>query len=154
MFFIIFNNSFFLSNSGLFDFDMTFLSQALLFLILSLSVRNFFLLPISKGIEERNAYIRYNLQKIDIIIALTSEKVEDYVNLILEEKKELNRQNNLTKNYLKTKFEKEVEEIQKENQKLINKVKVNFLMQSLREFNSLNKNMTEIAKCFFQKKFL
>ncbi len=148
------NNIFFLANSGLFDFDLTFFSQALLFLVLSLSVTKFFLEPISESIKNRNAYIKYNLDKTNILIAVASEKFENCLVLILEEKKELSRQNNLVKNYLKTKIEKDIQRIQIENQKLIHKVKISLLLQNLEKVNVLNKSIDEIAESFFSKKFL
>ncbi len=147
------NNIFFLANSGLFDFDITFFSQALLFLILSLTVTKFFLEPISKSIENRNAYIKYNLDKIDILIGLASETFEKSIALILEEKKELNRQNTLVKSYLKKKIEKEIQIIQEENQNLIQKVKTSLLLQNIEKVNSLNKSINDIAESFFQKNF-
>ncbi len=149
---MLLNNSFFISSSGLFDFDMTFLSQALLFFFLSLSITNFFLLPISKTIEERNTYISQILQKVDILVALACEQSEEYTSLLVEERKELNRQNHLLKNYLKIRFQKEVENIQKENQLLINKVKVSFILQSMLKLKSLSKVINEISQSFFNKK--
>lgn len=149
---MVLNNSFFLSSSGLFDFDMTFLSQALLFLILSISVTKLFLQPISKQIEDRNAYINYSLRKLDIFVSLAYEKLEDSIQLIIQEKKELNRQTALVKSYLKTKFENKIEEIQKENKSLLSKVKVSLTIKSLEKVSSLNKSINDIAESFFKNK--
>ncbi len=149
---MILYNSFFINKSGLFDFDMTFLSQFLLFFLLSLAITKLFLEPISKKLEERSTYISQNLQKVNISLALSSEKLEDFIALILEEEKELNRKQALSKNYLKHKFQKEIESIQKENQKLINQAKASLSLQSIAKINSLAKPMNEISELFFNKK--
>lgn len=151
---MILNNSFFISNNGLFDFDFTFLSEAFLFLLLSISITNFFLLPISKQIEERKNYINYNIRKFDILINLASETIQDSISIILDETKELMRQNNLVKTYSKTKFENEIEKIQDENEQLLRKVKVSFLIKSAEKFSFLNKEINEITESIFQNKFL
>ncbi len=150
---MILDNAFLISTNGLFDFDLTFLSEALLFLILSISVTNFFLLPISKQIEERNAYINCNVRKMDIIISLTSEKFQNSIQVILEEIDELVRQTNLVKNYTKNKFEKEIQKIETENKDLINKAKGSLIFKSAESFKLLNTELNQLTDSFFQEKF-
>jgi F0F1-type ATP synthase membrane subunit b/b' len=150
---MVLNNSFFISTNGLFDFDFTFLSQAFLFLLLSISVTNFFLLPISKQIDERNAYISYNIRKLDILINLAYEKIQQSSQIIFDETKELARQSNLVKIYVKSRFEKELDDIQKENTELISKVKTSLVINSMKKFASLNIEIKNITEFFFTKKF-
>ncbi len=147
------NSSFFISTNGLFDFDFTFLSEAFLFLLLSISVTNLFISPISKQIEERTVYINYNLHKVDILINLAHEEIEKAVKLVNKELKELSRQNNLLKSYIKVSFESEIEKIQKENQKLINRTKASLTLSSMNLFANLNAEINQIAETFFKDKF-
>ena len=53
-----FSTTFLINASGLFDFDLTFPSEALLFLILATVITNVFLSPISNQLDERYIYIR------------------------------------------------------------------------------------------------
>jgi len=62
-----FSVTFFL-NGGLFDFDLTFLAEASLFLFLSLIVTFVFIGPIAKQIDERAEFIDYTLRKSTIIL--------------------------------------------------------------------------------------
>jgi F0F1-type ATP synthase membrane subunit b/b' len=146
-------NSFFISVNGLFDFDFTFLTEALLFFILSTAVTNFFLLPISKQIEERNTYINYNINKVNIIVGLTSEKFQESIDIFLLQIDELIRQTNLVKNYTKKKFEKEVQKIEAENKSLLNKVKASLIFESAENFKTLNIKLNQIADSFLIEKF-
>ncbi len=146
-------SSFFLGLNGLFDFDLTFLSEALLFLILSIVVTNFFLLPISDQIEKRNAYISYNIKKMDIIISLAYERIQESIEIIFKEIEELNRQTKLVSNYSKMKFEQKIKEIEKENQNLIIKAKASLISQSAENFKNLSMNANDLAESFFKEKF-
>lgn len=151
---MILNNSFFISTNGLFDFDFTFLSEALLFLLLSISISNFFLLPISKQIDERKNYVNYNIRKLDILIDLASENINELIAFIFEENKELSRHQSIVKNYSKARFEKEISNIQNINESLLKKVKTSFFIQSSKKFSLLNKEIKEVAESIFQNKFL
>ena len=55
-------------NGGLFDFDLTFVVQAVLFIILALVTTNVFLSPISKQLDERSEFINYTLRKATILL--------------------------------------------------------------------------------------
>ena len=147
------DSSFFLSVNGLFDFDLTFLSEAFLFFLLSISVTQFFLSPISSEIEERAAFIDYSLKKSDIIITLAYESFGESFDLILKEVNELKRQLKLVKEYSTKKFEKEVLFIQKENQEILDKSKAILLLKSAQNFSSLNKDLNLIIENFFKKSF-
>jgi uncharacterized membrane protein len=60
--------TFAINASGLFDFDLTFPTEALLFLILATVVTFIFLSPISKQIDERAEFINYTLRKSTILL--------------------------------------------------------------------------------------
>ena len=61
-------------NGGLFDFDLTFVIQAILFTILALVTTNVFLSPISKQLDERSEFINYTLRKATILLTFGYEK--------------------------------------------------------------------------------
>lgn len=85
-------SSFNLSANGLFDFDLTFFLQALIFLIFSLIVTNFFLLPISDIIAKRTEIVALNNQKAAILLSLVAEKIFFCLNFNKNQKKEYLRQ--------------------------------------------------------------
>lgn len=85
-------SSFNLSANGLFDFDLTFFLQALIFLIFSLIVTNFFLLPISDIIAKRTEIVALNNQKAAILLSLIAEKIFFCLNFNKNQKKEYLRQ--------------------------------------------------------------
>ena len=70
-----FLGSFFLTASGLFDFDLTFPAEATLFIILAVVVTFVFLNPISKQIDSREEFINYNLRKSLILLTFGYEKL-------------------------------------------------------------------------------
>ena len=107
--------TFFINASGLFDFDLTFPTEALLFLILAVVVTFTFLNPISQQMDERSEFINYTLRKSTILLALGYEKLTTCVGLLTAEIDEMNRQIKLVKNYTNSKFEEEVALVQKEN---------------------------------------
>ena len=57
-----FFNNFFINAGSLFDFDLTFVAELLLFIILALVVTNKFIGPVSKEINERAEFINYTLE--------------------------------------------------------------------------------------------
>lgn len=85
-------SSFNLSANGLFDFDLTFFLQALIFLIFSIIVTNFFLLPISEILTKRSELIALNSQKAAILLTLLAEKVFFCLDFNKNQKKEYVRQ--------------------------------------------------------------
>jgi len=60
--------TFLLNAGGLFDFDLTFLIEAVLFITLAFVVTNVFLSPISKQLNERSEFINYTLRKATILL--------------------------------------------------------------------------------------
>jgi len=100
--------SFFL-NEGLFDFDFTFLSEALLFLLFSFVVTSVFIVPIGKQLDDRDEFIDYNLRKSTILLHFGYQKLLNCVEFLVSEVSELNRQNKSLKNYLNSHFEKEIQ---------------------------------------------
>ena len=102
------STTFFINASGLFDFDLTFPTEALLFLILAIVVTFVFLNPISKQLDERAEFIDYNLRKSTILLTFGYEKLSTCVGLLTDEMNELNRQIRLVRNYTNSKFEEEV----------------------------------------------
>ena len=69
-----------LLNSGLFDFDLTFIAEATLFTILAFVTTNVFLSPISKQLDERSEFINYTLRKATILLTFAnSSKKESFL---------------------------------------------------------------------------
>ena len=59
--------SLFLTAGGLFDFDLTFVAEAILFLLLAFVVTFVFLGPVTKQLDERAELINYTLRKSTIL---------------------------------------------------------------------------------------
>ena len=140
-------------NGGLFDFDLTFVVQAILFTILALVTTNVFLSPISKQLDERSEFINYTLRKATILLTFGYEKLSDCVGLLTEEINELNRQTKLTRNYSNSKFEEEIGSIQKENLKILSKLKGDLSIKSAFLFSNISGDLNSLTDKFFEKKF-
>jgi len=147
-----FSVTFFL-NGGLFDFDLTFLAEASLFLFLSLIVTFVFLDPISKQLNLRAEFIDFTLFKSKIILGSASKKLSNCVGLLTDEINELNRQVKLTKNYTNSNFEDEINFVQKENSKLLSELKGELSIKSAYAFSNINNELAQITDKFFIKKF-
>lgn len=145
--------TFFINASGLFDFDLTFPTEALLFLILAIVVTFVFLAPISKQLDERAEFIDYNLRKSTILLAFGYEKLSNCVGLLTEEINEMNRQIKLVKNYTNSKFEDEILIVQKENLKILSNLKGDLSIKSAFLFSNLTTDLTFLTDKFFMKKF-
>ena len=145
--------TFFINASGLFDFDITFPTEALLFLILATVVTFVFLSPVSKQIDERSEFINYTLIKSTILLTFGYEKLSKCVGLLTEEIDEMNRQIKLVKNYTNLKFEDEIVFIQKENLKILSELKGDLAIKSAYVFSNLTSDLTSLADKFFAKKF-
>jgi hypothetical protein len=148
-----FYTTFFINANGLFDFDLTFPTEALLFLILAIVVTFVFLKPISKQIDERAEFINYTLRKSTILLTFGYEKLSTCVGLLTEEIDEMNRQIKLVKNYTNLKFEDEILFIQKENLKILSELKGDLAIKSAYLFSNLTDDLTSLADKFFTKKF-
>jgi len=148
-----FSVSFFLNAGGLFDFDLTFAAEAVLFIILALVVTFGFISPISKQLDERADFINYTLRKSTILLTLGYEKLINSVGLLTEEIGEMNRQMKLTRSYVNSQFENEVLSAQKENSLLLSKLKGNLSIKSAYLFSNLSIDLVTISYKFFDKKF-
>jgi hypothetical protein len=148
-----FFESFFISASGLFDFDLTFPAEALLFIILALVVTFVFLSPISKQIDDRDDFVNYNLRKSVILLSLGYEKISSSVELLTSEVNELNRQIKLVKNYTNSEFEDEIFLIQNQNTKILSKLKGDLSIKSAYLFSTLSEDLILLADKYFVKKF-
>ena len=147
-----FSVTFFL-NGGLFDFDLTFVAEATLFLLLSLVVTFIFLNPISKQIEERSEFIDYTLRKSTIILNFAYKQLTNCVGLLTSEIDELNRQVKITKSYTNSNFESEINSVQQENSKLLSKLKGELAIKSAYAFSNVTNELATITDKFFTKKF-
>ncbi len=144
----------FLSVSGLFDFDLTFATEALIFLVLSFVVTSFFLVPISKQIEERNAFLNFLLKKSIILINLGYEKFSKSLSLLSNEMDEMKRQISLVKDYTNKKFDSEILLIQKGNDKFLTSLKGELTIKSAFLFFSLlkDKDLFSLTNNFLEKR--
>ena len=145
--------TFFLNVNGLFDFDLTFPTEALLFLILAIVVTFVFISPISKQIDEREEFIDYTLRKSTILLTFGYEKLSKCVGLLTEEIDEMNRQLKLVKNYTNHEFENEILVIQKENLKILSELKGDLAIKSAYIFSNLTTDINSLTTKFFEKKF-
>ena len=148
---MIFTTTLFINK--LFDFDLTFVIELTLFIILALIVTFKFINPISKEIDDRAEFINYNLRKSTILLTFGYEKLSDCVGLLTEEINELNRQTKLTRNYSNLKFENEVGSIQKENLKILSKLKGDLSIKSAFLFSNISGDLNSLTDKFFEKKF-
>ena len=145
--------TFVLNAGGLFDFDLTFLAEASLFLFLALIVTFVFVSPIAKQLDERAEFINYTLRKATILLTFGYEKLVGCVGLLTEEIGEMNRQIKLTKNYTNSNFENEVASVQKENLKLLSKLKGDLSIKSAYIFSNITNDLVSLTDKFFVKKF-
>jgi hypothetical protein len=148
-----FSVSFFLNAGGLFDFDLTFAAEAVLFIILALVVTFAFISPISKQLDERAEFINYTLRKSTILLTFGYERLTNSVGLLTDEIGEMNRQMKLTRDFTNTNFESEVSSIQRENAILLSKLKGDLSIKSAYLFANLSKDLVSLTDKFFEKKF-
>lgn len=139
--------------SALFDFDLTFVAETILFIILALVVTFVFLKPISQQLDDRAEFINYNLRKSTILLTFGYEKLSECVGLLTEEVSEMNRQLKLTRNYTNSNFEEEVLSVQKQNSKLLSKLKGDLSIKSAFLFSNVTRELISLTDTFFQKKF-
>lgn len=148
-----FSGTFFLSASGLFDFDLTFVAETILFIILALVVTFVFLNPISKQLDDRADFINFNLRKSTILLTFGYEKLSECVGLLTSEVTEMNRQIKLTKTYTNSNFEEEVLFVQKKNSLLLSKLKGDLSIKSAYLFSNVTSELIALTNSFFTKKF-
>ena len=151
--FMTFSGTFFLTASGLFDFDLTFVAETILFIILALVVTFVFLNPISKQLDDRADFINFNLRKSTILLTFGYEKLSECVGLLTSEVTEMNRQIKLTKSYTNSNFEEEVLFVQKQNSLLLSKLKGDLSIRSAYLFSNVTTELITLTNNFFTKKF-
>lgn len=139
--------------SGLFDFDLTFPGEALLFTLLSLVITSKFLSPVSKQMEDRDQYVDYNLRKSIILLSIGYDKLVLCINLLSSEVEEMNRQVRLLRSNTSTQFEEEVFAIQKKNSLLLGELKGDLAIKSAYLFSNVSENISSLTDSFFKKKF-
>lgn len=147
------SQTFLLNAGGLFDFDLTFLAEVILFLILAFVVTFVFLSPISMQLSSRALLINMALSKSSILITLGYEKLSTCVDLLTQEIYELNRQVKLTKTYTNSNFEEEVFTVQAQNLKLLSKLKGDLSIKSAYLLSKISKEFITLTDAFFVKKF-
>ena len=151
--FMTFSGTFFLTASGLFDFDLTFVAETILFILLALVVTFVFLNPISKQLDDRADFINFNLRKSTILLTFGYEKLSECVGLLTSEVTEMNRQIKLTKSYTNSNFEEEVLFVQKQNSLLLSKLKGDLSIRSAYLFSNVTSELITLTNNFFTKKF-
>ena len=93
------------------------------------------------------------MRKSTILLTFGYEKLSDCISLLTEEINELNRQTKLTRNYSNLKFENEVGSIQKENLKILSKLKGDLSIKSAFLFSNISSDLNSLTDKFFEKKF-
>ena len=147
-----FSITFFL-NGGLFDFDLTFLAEGVLFLFFSIVVTIIFLTPVAKQLKTREEFIDSLLLKSNLLLAYGYKKLSLSVRLLTEEMTELNRQIKLLKLYTNTHFDTEIEVVKQENARLISELKGELAINSSFLFSKVIKKVGSLTDFFFAKKF-
>lgn len=147
------NISFLLNAGGLFDFDLTFVAEGILFLLLAFVVTFVFIAPISKQLDERAELINYTLRKSTILLTFGYEKLSNCVNLLTQEMTELNRQVKLTRSYTNDAFEAEISSVQKENLTILSQLKGQLAIKSAYLLANISSELVSFTDAFFVKKF-
>lgn len=150
---MIFSGTFILNESGLFDFDLTFVGETILFIILALVVTFAFISPITKQLDERAEFINYTLRKSTILLTFGYEKLSECIGLLTQEITEMNRQMKLTRSFANSHFEEEVGAVQKQNLKLLSKLKGDLSIKSAYLFSNVTSELISLTDKFFAKKF-
>jgi F0F1-type ATP synthase membrane subunit b/b' len=150
---MILSNTLFLSAGSLFDFDLTFVVELTLFVILALVVTNNFVNPVSNELNKRSEFINYTLRKSTILLNFGYERLTECVSLLTAEISEMNRQMKNTRTFTNEKFETEVTYAQQQNSKILSKVKGDLSIKSAFLFANLNEDLTSLTDKFFEKKF-
>jgi len=143
--------TFFINASGLFDFDLTFPTEALLFLILAGVTTSVFLTPVGQQMEERSEFINYTLRKSTILLTFGYEKLTTCVGLLTEEIDEMNRQLKVVRSNTNSEFEKEISFVQNENMKILSALKGDLAIKSAYLFANVAEDINSLTDSFFTK---
>ena len=150
---MIFSETLLLNESGLFDFDFTFVIESIEFILFSLVVTFSFISPISKQLDERAEFINTTLRKSTLLLTFGYEKLTTAVGLVTSEITELTRQLKLTKSYSNEKFETQVFFVQQENAKILSQLKGDLSIKSAYLFSNITSELNSLTNSFFIKKF-
>lgn len=150
---MIFSETLLLNESGLFDFDFTFVIESIEFILFSLVVTFCFISPISKQLDERAEFINTTLRKSTLLLTFGYEKLTTAVGLVTSEITELTRQLKLTKTYSNDKFETQVLFVQQENAKILSQLKGDLSIKSAYLFSNITSELNSLTNSFFTKKF-
>jgi hypothetical protein len=150
---MIFSETLLLNESGLFDFDFTFVIESIEFILFSLVVTFCFISPISKQLDERAEFINTTLRKSTLLLTFGYEKLTTAVGLVTSEITELTRQLKMTKSYSNEKFENQVFFVQQENAKILSQLKGDLSIKSAYLFSNITSELNSLTNSFFTKKF-
>jgi len=103
--------------------------------------------------DERAEFIDYTLRKSTILLTFGYEKLTTCVGLLTDEIDEMNRQIKLVKTYTNSKFEEEIEFVQKENMKILSQLKGDLAIKSAYLFSNVTNDLVLLTNRFFLKKF-
>lgn len=145
--------SFYISSSGLFDFDLTFVIEGILFLFLSYVVTNSFLIPISDQIHSRADFINYNLKKTALLFTFGNDNLKNLISLVIKEENEINRQKRILDQRTAALFEKESLRMQNKTNHVLIEFKRNIAIKFAIVLSNLEDNLTYLTNEFFYKKF-
>lgn len=145
--------TYYLAASGLFDFDLTFFTEALLFLILSFFVTFTFLSPISNQLNLREDFIKFNNNKSILLLNLANDELINLANVLTDEVFEMNRQKIFLKEQIDSKFEKDILNLRKNNLLLLTSTKGKLGIKSAILLSELNKEFNFLINDFFDNKF-
>lgn len=145
--------TFFLTASGLFDFDLTFLAEAFLFLFLALIVTFVFLNPVSDQLDKRSESINFSLCKASLYLAIESRTLSKSLDLLTSQTTELNRQLKLIKITTTNSFEEEIAHFQQENARLLAILRGTLSTQSAFLLLGVHEELDFLTTYFFKKKF-
>ena len=147
------HTAFLINSSGFFDFDLTFLIEALFFLLLACATTFFFINPISNILDLRTAYLEFNLRKSALLIRLGSENLSTLLSLLLEETGEMARQTEVGKHSLDLCLENEIKIVQKENYALLKNLQGNLFKKSAHAFSITAEDINLCISNYFTQRF-
>jgi hypothetical protein len=150
---MLFLTSFYMSASSLFDFDLTFVIEIILFLLLSYNVTNLFLIPISDQLNSRADFINYTLKKTCLLFAFGNDSLKNLVSLVVKEENENNRQKRIIDQRVGDLFETEALRMQNKANNVLIEFKKSIAIKFAFLFSSFENNLINLINEFFHKKF-
>jgi len=150
---LILLSSFLLTGGSLFDFDFTFVAEAILFLLLAFVVTFVFLGPVSKQLEERAEFINVAIRKATFFVGSNYQESILALSVVIKEIEELTRQLQLTKDYTQNEFEKEILLVKNFNTEFLQKVQGNLSIQSASFLFKFKKDAKLLTKAYIRKRF-